>query len=279
MAQASSTQEITKRAKSNLAFALACLPKQRQQDMNAFYAFCRIVDDIADEHGRPNEEKRRDLAHWDQLVTGTTSPGNELEETIVNVFERYEIDRETVREIIRGMEMDLEIRRYESISDLEKYCFRVASAVGLVSVRIFGCENPESDVYAVELGHALQLTNILRDVGEDLREDNRIYLPMEDLARFGVTEDDLKQGSNRDGFLALMEFEAQRAEDRYQNARAARSDDDRPHLKASELMRSIYYALLQKMRRGGFRVLDQRYRLSSLQKMMLLTRTMVFGAS
>ncbi len=278
MPESPSAHEITNRAKSNLAFALACLPRQRRDDMKVFYAFCRIVDDIADDPAVATDEKRRQLENWSQVILGEREPDHELERIITEVLRRNAVDPNIVQEIIRGMEMDLEVVRYETYADLETYCYRVASAVGLASIRIFGCQAQESETYAVELGHALQITNILRDVGEDLRTDDRIYLPQEDLERFGVQEGDLRAASYTDAFQELMHFEAARAEERYDRAQLSFPESDRVHLRASELMRTIYHALLEKMRHDGFRVLDRRYRLTKLQKMGLMMRFVILGS-
>ncbi len=275
----SSAKKITKNAKSNLAFALACLPPQIRSDMSVFYAFCRVVDDVVDESDRSLEEKRRELSRWSQVVGGEVAPDaeNGLEGALAEVLERNSVDRDMMREIVNGMAMDLTVRRYESLSDLEGYCYRAAGAVGLVSVRIFGCETPESEVYAVELGHALQLTNIIRDVGEDLLEHDRIYLPQVEMERFGVDEEVLREGRHTPEFRSLMGHMANLAEQRYFNASEALPSEERHKLRASELMRAIYHALLQKMARGDFRVLERRFRLSRLQKLMLLSRSVMLG--
>lgn len=270
-----SAHAITQRSKSNLAFALACLPKQKRADMTTFYAFCRVIDDIADDPDAPADRKREQLLAWSEFVAGNREAEQPLEREFGEVLGRYPIERETVLEIIRGVETDLDQRRYATYADLERYCHRVASCVGLVSIEIFGYTRPETRDYAVELGQALQLTNILRDVGEDLREDDRIYLPREDLDRFGVSEDDLRAGRHTAEFAALMNFEADRAESRYQRAQQLLDPADRPNLRASELMHAIYHAILTRMRAGGFRVLEQRYSLPRWQKLWLLTRTLV----
>ncbi len=246
--------------------------------MTVFYAFCRVVDDIADDASREVEEKRRELASWTDLVDGRRSPRAGLEESLRELLDRYpEIDRSLLVEIVRGMEMDLGKVRYDTYADLQLYCHRVASAVGLVSIRIFGCTEPAATSYATELGHALQLTNIIRDVGEDLREADRIYLPREDLERFGVTELGLRSGTPGPGFRELMRFEATRAKERFANAVRLYPRRDRKALRASELMRLLYQTLLAKMERDGFRVLDRRYRLKGWEKLFLLARGLVVG--
>jgi phytoene synthase len=171
--------------------------------------------------------------------------------------------------------MDLDGANYATWEDLRLYCYRVASAVGLVSIEIFGCREPASREYAIELGLALQLTNILRDVGEDWRNGGRIYLPREDLARFGYTTDDLAAGRRNDAFLALMRFETQRARGFYARAIALLPAGDRRALVAAEIMRTIYTRLLDRMERDGFHVFTQRYRLSRLAKLAAICGTIV----
>jgi phytoene synthase len=166
--------------------------------------------------------------------------------------------------------MDLGRVCFRTYPELERYCYRVASAVGLVSVEIFGCRHPEARRYAVELGHALQLTNIIRDVAEDLHGADRLYLPQEDLERFGVGEEDLRAPVTGDSVRALLAFEAKRARERFRAAERSFPVSDRRALRASELMRALYETLLGNMERGGFRVMEQRYRLSAWQKAKLL---------
>lgn len=275
--ETSTAEEIVRRSQSNLAFAFACLPRQKREDMTVFYAFCRIVDDIADDPEPPVDVKQTGLDSWKALILQEREPVVTVEREICELMQRYGINPELMLDIIRGVEMDLTLRRYATYQDLELYCYRVASAVGLVSIEIFGYQSPTTPEYAVQLGHALQITNILRDVGEDLRNDDRIYLPQEDLDRFGVTEESLRQAQHSPEFAELMNFEADRAEQRYANALSQLTPEDRPNLKASELMRAVYHGILKKMRQDGFRVLDRRYRLTSLQKIMLLSRTLLLG--
>jgi len=270
-------QEIVRSSGSNLAFAFACLPRQKGADMTIFYAFCRIVDDIADDPEPSVETRRQQLAEWTALIQQERLPDSTVEIEVCDLLDRYPIKRELMLEIIRGVEMDLTIRRYATYAELETYCYRVASAVGLVSIEIFGYQSEATPQYAIELGHALQITNILRDVGEDLTNDQRIYLPQEDMDRFGVTEESLIQGEHSPQFLELMQFEADRAEARYAEAVRLLPKEDRGNLRASELMRTVYYAILKKMRSDGFRVLGKRYRLTSLEKLLLLSRTLITG--
>lgn len=264
-------QAITAASKSNLAFALLCLPKQRRDDMVSFYAFCRVVDDIADAPGIPADERRRQLQVWaDGLRDGFKQP-DPVQRELVRLREVHDIPNEWLLDILRGMEMDIEVAeaRYQTFEDLQAYCYRVACVVGLVSVKIFGATDPASEEYAVNLGYALQWTNIMRDVGEDL-EEGRVYLPQEDLKRFNVTEEDLRQRKGGENFTELMELQAERAEGFYAAASAGLPAADKRELRAAVRMGKIYHEILGKMRAGGYRVFDKRYRLSKLRKLAIL---------
>jgi 15-cis-phytoene synthase len=170
-----------------------------------------------------------------------------------------------LEEIIDGVEMDLRNVRYDSFEELRVYCYRVASAVGLVSIEIFGYRNPACRQYAIQLGLALQMTNIIRDVGKDL-SNGRIYLPQQDLARFEYPEEDLHLKKYNDPFLRLMEFEAARAEEFFAHAAELLPREDRRSMVAAEIMRSVYQGLLRRMKADGFRVFEKEYRLSRLAK-------------
>ena len=170
-----------------------------------------------------------------------------------------------VEEVIDGVEMDLRNVRYHTFEELQRYCYRVASAVGLVSIEIFGYRNPACRDYAIQLGYALQMTNIIRDVGKDLNV-GRIYLPQEDLVRFAYSESDLRQRRHNDAFIQLMEFEAARAEEFFSRAAALLPREDRRSMVAAEIMASVYHALLKRMKADRFRVFEKEYRLSKIEK-------------
>jgi phytoene synthase len=178
---------------------------------------------------------------------------------------KYSLAPAMLEEIIDGVEMDLNNVRYNSFEDLRVYCYRVASAVGLVSIEIFGYRNPACRQYAIQLGLALQMTNIIRDVGKDL-SSGRIYLPQEDLARFDYSEEDLRFRKYNEPFLRLMEFEAARAEGFFAEAASLLPREDRRSMVAAEIMRSVYQALLRRIKADGFHVFEKEYRLSRLQK-------------
>ena len=249
--------------KSNLAFALGCLPQDRRMDALVFYDFCRAVDDIADEPGRSPAEKHELLDLWKAALNA----GDKLPPALAQVLARHKIDRRLLVEIVLGVEMDIEPIRYQTHEDLRAYCWRVASAVGLVSVEIFGCKNPRSKIYAEFLGYALQMTNILRDVAEDAAA-GRIYLPLEDLRKFEVSEAGLLRGDPGENFSDLMRFEAERTRALFAEASRALPADDAEALKPAELMRTIYEKILSRMEADGFRVFQKRYRLSKAEKLL-----------
>ena len=264
-------EEITRRAKSNLAFAFLCVPRERRPDLNIFYAFCRVIDDIADDTTKPAEEKRAALEAWKKALERNDNPAGSLESKVVAMRKRHSIDLEIMQEIIRGCESDLAPQRFAAWDDLQNYSYQVASTVGLILLPLFGASEEAHD-YAISLGYCLQLTNILRDVGEDLSNGVRIYLPLADLHRFQYTERDLVGRVHDDRFLALMNFEAERAERLFQETWSLLPPADRKALRAAEVMRKIYHALLQRMRDDQFRVFDRRYSISSFRKFSILLR-------
>jgi len=265
-------EAITRASRSNLAFAFLALPPERRHDLNLFYAFCRTVDDIADEPGIPVEERRQRLDEWKTALREPSLFEPPLAVAMRELLERHKIDRALPEALIDGCTSDLQPVEYATYDDLLAYCYRVASAVGLVSITLFGCQHPGSRDYAVTLGYALQLTNILRDVGKDWVNGGRVYLPREDMERFGVSVDDFTHRKGGPGFDALMAFEAERAEALFAKAVAQRPEEDRRALAAAEMMRRIYHQILQKMKRDGFRVFDKEYRLSKLGKLWVALR-------
>ena len=266
--------EITRASKSNLALAFVALPRERRGDISTFYAFCRVVDDIADEPGDPRV-KQAGLDAWKRAVAEKFDGEPALAPAVREVVAKYALPVALFREIIAGVEMDLHGAAYATWEDLRVYCHRVASVVGLISIEIFGCRDPRSREYAEHLGLALQLTNILRDVGQDLANEGRIYLPAEDLARFQVTAEDFTAHRRDERFLALMDFEASRAREFFEKTREALPPSDRKALVAAEIMAAIYSRLLDKMQRDRFRVFDRRYALPKWKKLALIFQTII----
>lgn len=270
----SSSQEITRKAKSNLAFALSCLPKERKRDMVTFYAFCRVIDDLADDLDIPLEKRQQGLNAWSHGINHGFDQPDELQAEVMELIDRYSISKQPFLDLISGCESDLQPQRFNTWEDLKNYTYRVASCVGVISTRIFGCTHPDSEKYAVALGHALQLTNILRDVDEDLRNGGRIYLPIDDFTRFQYSEHDLTQRIHDERFTAMMTWQADRAETLYQEALDHLQAEDAKALKAAEAMRKIYHSLLTKMRNDHFHVFTQRYSLSKAKKAAILLATL-----
>jgi 15-cis-phytoene synthase len=275
----SAASEITRKAKSNLAFALKILPRDRREDMVIFYAFCRSMDDFADDPGLPVDQRAALLDAWrDGLISGFDCP-DEFQQEVVSLRDRHHIPNELLVAIIDGCRMDLYPQRFRTWDELSEYIWKVACAVGLVSIRLFGCTNPISEKYAVALGKALQLTNIMRDIDEDLSNGQRIYLPLEDLARFGYSEEDLV-GRVRDArFLSLMEYEFTRAEGFYTDAAAFLPADDYRALVSARVMGDIYHLLLRRMREDRFQVFEKRYRISKPRKLAILSKHLIARTS
>ena len=275
----SSASEITRKAKSNLAFALNILPRERREDMVVFYAFCRTMDDLADDPGVAPEERLRSLNAWEHGITRGFETPDEFQRELISLRDRRQIPNDFLVAIIDGCRMDLQPQRFETWDKLSEYIWKVACAVGLVSIRIFGCTDPGSERYAVALGHALQLTNILRDIDEDLANGGRIYLPLADMARFQYTEQDLIDRVRDARFLALMAYEAERAEAFFHQAAEALPVADRRALVPARIMGEIYHLLLEKMRDDRFHVFGKRYRVSKARKLAILSKHLIARSS
>jgi phytoene synthase len=263
---------ITRQSRSNFYYGFLALPRPRRDALYAVYAFCRTVDDIADvgqARGGDPAALHRDLAVWRQEVARCYEPGGEPVHPIARrlraAVRAFPIPRQALEAIIEGVESDLDQRTYETAEDLYPYCYRVASAVGLCAVEIFGYTDPRARQYAIDLGMALQLTNILRDVGADARA-GRVYLPQEDLRAFGVTAADLREGRYHETFVRLMEREAERARSFYRAAWASYPVADARALVPAEIMGRIYFALLEEIETRRFRVLGERITLPARRK-------------
>jgi phytoene synthase len=257
--------KITRQSKSNLALAFISLGGERRRDITIFYAFCRVVDDIADSSELGVAEKRRRLSDWREMLRVEIPDEPTLARELRGLIGKYSLSPGLLDEIIAGVEMDLSISQYATFEDLRVYCYRVAGAVGLVSIEIFGYRNPRCKEYAVQLGLALQITNIIRDVGKDLR-NGRIYLPQEDLARFHYSEAELQDRHYNERFLRLMEFEAARARQFFASAAVSLPREDRRSMVAAEIMASVYRGLLDRMERDKFRVFEKEYRVGRCEK-------------
>ena len=269
------SRAITRKSASNLALAFVLLPKPKREAMAALYAFCREVDDVADEECIPVEQRRKQLAAWRadiRRACGSESPEFPVNQELQPLIHQHHLPFEYFEALLRGVEMDLDIKRYQDYEQLELYCYRVASAVGLLSIEIFGYTTPACRDYAIYLGKALQLTNILRDVRNDAERD-RIYLPLSEMARFDVAPDQILRLEYSEEFAALARSVAQRARHFYRLARETLPDVDRRSMGAAELMASVYWRLLGKLERQRFNVFGPKpTRLNRGQKLWLILR-------
>jgi phytoene synthase len=267
------SRAITRKSASNLALAFVVLPRAKRDAMSALYAFCREVDDVADEESAPVETRRARLAEWRadvQRACENQSPQFPVNRELQPVIRQFNLRFELFDDLLKGCEMDLDIQRYENFEQLELYCHRVASVVGLLSIEIFGYKNPACRDYAVYLGKALQLTNILRDVRTDA-ERGRIYLPLSGLKKFNVLPDEILRHEYSECFAQFAASVAGRAKNFYRLARETLPAEDRRSMIAAELMGSVYWRLLQKLERQRFNVFGpQPARLSNVQKMLLI---------
>ena len=258
---------------SSFYYSFLFLPPDRRRAITALYAFCREVDDVVDECNDPQLAHTR-LAWWRVEIAGlfAGNPQHPVTRALAPALAPFGITEERLGEIVTGMEMDLTQTRYLDFAGLERYCYHVAGAVGLLAAGIFGYRDPRTLEYAKSLGTAFQLTNIIRDVGEDARK-NRIYLPMEDLKAHGITADDILHARYSEAFSALMRFQAGRAQSYYERAFAALPQADRRAQRAGLIMATIYRTLLDEIERDGFKVLDRRTSLTPLRKLWLASKT------
>jgi squalene synthase HpnD len=267
------SEAITQSSKSNLALSFASLPAAERRGMSIFYAFCRVVDDVADSTELPLDEKRRQLGQWREEIRRAylDKPLTPLGQEMAEIIRTYLIAPTPLEEILNGVEMDLTLTRYPTFALLDQYCYRVASAVGLVSIDIFGCRHARTRDYAVALGMAFQLTNILRDVKKDA-SFGRIYLPQDEMAAFGVTEADIVEGRWSEKMRQLCRFQHHRARHYFAKAHRLMVSSDRPKLIAAEIMREVYEGLLNEIERRNFDVMRSPVKLGKLAKMALVVR-------
>jgi len=261
---------------SSFYYSFMFLPKPRREAITALYAFCREVDDIADECHEPDIARAK-LAWWRNEVSNLYAghPQHPVTKALAPAVQTYNLNEEHFQEIIDGMQMDLEQNRYIDFKQLQLYCYRVASVVGLLSASIFGYSDRKTLKYAHDLGLAFQLTNIVRDVGEDARRD-RIYLPLDELAKFDVTENDMLQGQESEQVRNLLEFQIERAESYYERAFAELPARDRKAQRTGLVMAAIYRSLLHEIKSGGGeKVLNARIALTPLRKLWIAWSTWV----
>ena len=262
---------------SSFYYAFLFLPAERRRAITALDAFCREVDEAVDDAAEMQVAAAK-LAWWRSELAGlyAGNPQHPVTRALAPFKEKFSITAERLNQIIDGMEMDLTQTRYLDWPALERYCYLVAGVVGVLAAGIFGYRNPRTLDYARDLGIAFQLTNVIRDVGEDARK-NRIYLPMEDLKRFNVPASDILQSRESDEFKALMAFQATRARSRYDQAMQALPPEDRRAQRSGLIMAAIYRALLEEIADDGFRVLVQKTSLTPLRKFYIAWKTWLAG--
>jgi len=261
---------LTKNSGSNFYYSFLFLPKSRREAMYTVYAFCKAADSAVDEpppDSNPTEELTRWRAELDAVYGGT--PTWPIMISLAHHAKQLSIPKAYFEELIKGVEMDLTTQRYRTFDELSVYCYRVASIVGLICLHVFGPTSPHAQDYAVDLGMAFQLTNILRDLGTDA-EQGRIYLPLEDLAQFGCTEADLLQRKGSPQLKELVHFEASRARRFYARAQAALESlpaRDRRALTVAEIMRAVYSRILKRIERPDHQTFGPRARLSTSHRL------------
>jgi phytoene synthase len=263
---------VTKQSGSNFYYSFYFLPADRRDAMYTVYAFCKEVDNAVDEApagSDPREAVRTWRAEVSSIYLGT--PTHPAGISLAEHVKRLAIPREYLDELINGVEMDLTTTRYVTFDELSKYCYRVACVVGLICLHIFGTRDPRAKDYAVNLGMAFQLTNILRDIGSDA-DRGRIYLPLEDLKKFGCPEEDLLQHRDTSQFKALMRFESARARGFYDKARTilnALPAGDRRALLPAEMMRGVYARILDRIEQSDYCVFGARIRVPNLSRLAI----------
>ena len=270
-------QQKTVQSGSSFYYSFLFLPPERRLAITALYAFCREVDDTVDEC-TDQSIARIKLAWWRNEVSQTYAgkPTHPVMQALQRHLAVYSLQEQHLQAIIDGMEMDLDQTRYLDYPAMQKYCWHVASVVGIVSASIFGVTNPKTLDYAEKLGLAFQLTNIIRDVGEDARK-GRIYLPVNELQQFGVTAADLLSARHSDKFENLMRFQVERAKKVYEEAFALLPKEDRRAQRPGLMMAAIYRTLLDEIERDRYNVLTQRISLTPLRKLWLAWKTYVRG--
>lgn len=264
---------------SSFYYAFLFLPPERRKAITALYAFCREVDDVVDET-LESSVARMKLVWWREQVNALYHNPKEATHPVMLALaphiHTYDLKINELLAVIDGMEMDLNEVRYETWDELKNYCWHVASVVGILSAKIFGQSSPQTTDYATKLGLAFQLTNIIRDVGDDARR-GRIYLPTQDLERFEVRPSEILDAQHSDRFEALMRYQTERAYHLYKDAAEALPEVDRRSQRPGLLMAAIYYALLQEIAADKWQVLDKRTSLTPIRKFWLAWKTWVTG--
>ena len=266
-------QDKSARSGSSFYYSFLFLPPERRRAITALYAFCREVDDVVDECADA-EVARTKLAWWRKEIAGTFAGAAQhpVAQALIPLVQAFNLPQNRFQDIIDGMEMDLRYNRYPDFATLQSYCHRVAGVVGLMAAEIFGYRDPATLEYAENLGTAFQLTNIIRDVGEDARR-GRVYLPLDELARFGLSATDIIHRHASEALRRLLEFQIDRAEEYYRLAFASLPEQDRKAQRPGLVMAAIYQKVLEEIRNGGCTVLDRRTSLTPIRKLWIAWRT------
>ncbi|MBK9099099.1 MAG: presqualene diphosphate synthase HpnD [bacterium] len=260
-------KEIAKKSKSSFYYAFNLLPAEQRDAMNTVYAFCRETDDIVDEGSVDDNLKYEKLRKW-RIELEKSLDGHsdyQLINKLSRTIQKFNIPLEPFFDLLKGMEMDLQQKRYVTFNDLQNYCYHVASTVGLMCIEIFGYRHPSAKDFAINLGIALQLTNILRDVKKDA-ERGRIYLPKEDLEKFNYKESDIFNNTYNENFQQMMKFQVERARQYFNTATNSLNHEDKKAMFAARAMQHIYYRMLNKIVDADYDVYNKKIRISKVKK-------------
>ncbi|MEO8447461.1 MAG: phytoene/squalene synthase family protein [bacterium] len=264
-------KEITAKSKSSFLYSFSLLPKEKNDAINTVYAFCRKTDDIVDDENESEEKKFFKIKEWRNEFEKALKSGDSeysLLNSVSRIIKRFNIPVEPFFDLIKGMEMDLRKKRYNTFGELIDYCFNVASTVGLMCIEIFGYNNPKTKDFAINLGIALQLTNILRDIKSDAKQ-GRIYIPAEDLKKFNYSESDLMSFTYNENFIKLMKYECERAASYYEKANSYLTKEDKGLMFAARIMEHIYFRVLKIIEKKNYNVFEKKVRVSKLKKLYI----------
>lgn len=260
--------QITQNSKTNFLYSFSLLPKEKFDAINTIYAFCRHTDDIVDNEEDTEDVKFMKIREWKNELERSFEGSSkyQLLNKLNSIIKKFKIPVEPFFELIKGMEADLQVSRYKDFETLYQYCFRAAATVGLMCIEVFGYKNEDAKQYAVNLGIAMQLTNILRDIKYDAM-NGRIYIPGEDLKRFGYTENDLLNFRYNDSFIELMKFECRRAREYFQKANDCFVPENRRLLFPARIMHKIYFNILEKIEKMNYNVFHKKAKISKFKKL------------
>ncbi|MCB9249266.1 MAG: presqualene diphosphate synthase HpnD [Ignavibacteriales bacterium] len=263
-------KQISKNSKSSFYYTFALLPKDKREAMDVVYSFCRLTDDIVDNQTYSAEAKEQKLHEWKNDFTKSLQGKAEIPlfMELKECIDKFKIPHKPFYDLIDGVELDLTKNRYANFNELKDYCYKVASTVGLMTIPIFGYKNPKTIDFAINLGIALQLTNIIRDIKVDA-ENNRIYLPQDELVKFNYSENELLKNNYDENFIELMQFQTDRAREFYKIADNNLTKKDKASMFTAKSMEYIYCRLLDIIEQEKFNVFDKRIRVSNFNKMLL----------